>query len=541
MSDQADKPGYENRRMKLYTACLIVIVVMGAFLRFRGIADKGLYQHDEADFMLRVRSYATLFQALPQIIAGNVTDLRSWSYDVFASGFFPSTSALPTFLIPASIFAAIVGDYDWILPAMNATLGVLTIFIVYLLARRLSGNAYAGLLGAVFVALSPYHVLYSRMGFAQFPAGFFFTLAVYLYVESFFCDERVRYRYLFGVGLALGAMVSSHYGTLPVLALFGLCELYMGLRVFRDMYWGRWGVMAFGVLAPLLFWQAVLWARAQVLWHAGFDRGKVTSYFGEVYGMALAIVNSDADAIREGRPLDPFFYASIVQDQHGALFLAAFFATPLLLWIAWRRRNMAMGAVALLVWMPAVYFSLLRYQVSRILAIFLPLTFIMVAVLLATAIARWLPKRMVMPIYAGLILLVMYTWLPKALDATHIRSTYSEAAAQLKEFSQDYAVSATPYTMYQYYGTMRLDAVDKALAEGRSVVYAIDHLRFNDPAALALEAAQQPLIEMPNNLGTSYPFLLDNFPSLTHVQVRQLMETRPDLTTVRFYRLEPKH
>lgn len=73
--------------------------------------------------------------------------------------------------------------YGWRM--VNVILGALTVPALFLLGRKLfDGVAVAGL-AALFLALDPLHLFYSRSNFQEIPAVFFFLLAMLLLLRSF--------------------------------------------------------------------------------------------------------------------------------------------------------------------------------------------------------------------------------------------------------------------------------------------------------------------------------------------------------------------
>lgn len=100
----------------------------------------------------------------------------------------------------------------------NAFLGVLTVFGVYLLVRKLTKNEKLSLLAALFLAISPWHIIYSRVNFFASLPVFFVIFGSYFFLLGM---EKNRYL-IFSIVSFLLAIFSyfSAYIFVPLLALF---------------------------------------------------------------------------------------------------------------------------------------------------------------------------------------------------------------------------------------------------------------------------------------------------------------------------------
>src|SRR4030095_613983 len=74
-------------------------------------------------------------------------------------------------------------DLIFPLRAVSIGVGTLTILLLYFFARAHFG-ARAGLLAAFFLAVSPWHLLYSRVGFRTILSPPFAILTVWLFVRA---------------------------------------------------------------------------------------------------------------------------------------------------------------------------------------------------------------------------------------------------------------------------------------------------------------------------------------------------------------------
>jgi hypothetical protein len=66
-----------------------------------------------------------------------------------------------------------------------AVVGILTVLFAYLLARELAGKG-VGLLAALFLAISPWHLFFSRVAFGSITLPLFFTAAFYFFLRGIY-------------------------------------------------------------------------------------------------------------------------------------------------------------------------------------------------------------------------------------------------------------------------------------------------------------------------------------------------------------------
>ncbi len=90
--------------------------------------------------------------------------------------------SLPIYLtIP---FIAIFGLSDLAVRLPSAIFGILTVLLIYFLVKELFSNQRLALTSALFLAISPWHIMLSRAGFEANIATFFISLGVYLLLVS---------------------------------------------------------------------------------------------------------------------------------------------------------------------------------------------------------------------------------------------------------------------------------------------------------------------------------------------------------------------
>lgn len=120
-------------------------------------------------------------------------------------------------------FVVLLGLNEWAVRIPAATLGVATVFLVYLLAKKLvqnSGNKnldYFPLIAALFLAISPWHIHFSRGGWEVGVATFFMVLGVWAFLKA----QEKSWWYVVSLSAFVASLYTYHAARVvaPVLGL----------------------------------------------------------------------------------------------------------------------------------------------------------------------------------------------------------------------------------------------------------------------------------------------------------------------------------
>src|SRR5579859_7168284 len=167
---------------------LVLILVFGAAMRLWNLAGipEGVW-YDEAQ---------------NGIVANRI--LTDASYRPVYIGDLTQLPALFFYYIAA--FIAIVGPNILAVRLASASLGILTIPLIYLLGKELYG-ARIGLIAAGLLALDRTHINFSRFGMNGITAPFFLVLTLYFVIRALRTGQT---RYFVGVGVTLGLGLYSY-------------------------------------------------------------------------------------------------------------------------------------------------------------------------------------------------------------------------------------------------------------------------------------------------------------------------------------------
>ncbi len=110
----------------------------------------------------------------------------------------------------------------WVLRLPSAIFGILTVLGIYFLAAELFSSTSVGLLSALLLATSFWHINFSRIGFRAIMAPFFLVWALYFFIRALRSENsgfRALYPVFSGIFYGLGFYTYISYRVSPLLFL----------------------------------------------------------------------------------------------------------------------------------------------------------------------------------------------------------------------------------------------------------------------------------------------------------------------------------
>ncbi|MFQ5912202.1 MAG: glycosyltransferase family 39 protein [Nitrospinota bacterium] len=247
------------RKKQMTFAALGIILLAALFMRTYRLSERGMISTDEgAYYNVGGFSAAYLRSLASERHAADSSTLRRQTLkDYFARERVRPAGPIgtkPVYTFLLTIFFLLTTPTPFHFLLVNAILGTLTVLLIYRLAYRMTKNSSYAVLAALSLALSGFHVIWSRSGFPHTSGTFFLTLGWLLYARGVWNDEKPRALRLFMSGLAQGAAFSTHPASGPYLGVCLVTEIY---RMFRgqEMRRGICNLILIGVgmiLIPLL-------------------------------------------------------------------------------------------------------------------------------------------------------------------------------------------------------------------------------------------------------------------------------------------------
>lgn len=200
--------------MKKQRLFLLIILVLAFLLRFYRLGNYPALNADEA--AIGYNAYSLLETGQDE--HGNSWPIHFQSFNDFKPGFY-------FYLVMP--FVKVLGLNEWAVRIPGALAGVLTVWVVYLLVLELFSNKKHALLAALFLAISPWHIHFSRGGWEVNVATFLMALAVYLFV----CAKKQTRCYIFSV-MAFAASLYTYHAVRAAIPLLGLGLVVTNWRIF---------------------------------------------------------------------------------------------------------------------------------------------------------------------------------------------------------------------------------------------------------------------------------------------------------------------
>jgi 4-amino-4-deoxy-L-arabinose transferase-like glycosyltransferase len=184
---------------------LAAIVFGAAVLRLWNLPQQGFIQWDEAGYALEARYWLDGARDWTRFVTGQADGAVPY----YGKPAHVVLIALSVILFEESPFAA---------QFVSAAFGILTVPVVYLLGKLLD-NHRVGWLAAFLLAFLPFHIIYSRLAFADADATFFFQLAFLFWMLAGRADAKRRMFLFFAAGLGFGMAVTTNYRCYPVVVI----------------------------------------------------------------------------------------------------------------------------------------------------------------------------------------------------------------------------------------------------------------------------------------------------------------------------------
>lgn len=160
----------KNTRFKLIL--LLVILLLASALR--------LWKLDEYPAGLNADEAAIGYNAYSLIQTGK--DEHGTPWPIHFKSFGDYKPGLYFYLV--SPFVKVLGLNIWAVRLPSAILGILSVWLIYLLVKELFRNDCLALISGFFLAISPWHLHFSRGGWESNVANFFILAGVYLFFKA---------------------------------------------------------------------------------------------------------------------------------------------------------------------------------------------------------------------------------------------------------------------------------------------------------------------------------------------------------------------
>lgn len=343
---------------------IIVIIAIAAFLRLYGLSW-GDTVNDEVFYGFRAIGLMDFDEAADQ-----TTPLEWFDPQI------PSWTKLSFHDHPPLVFwiqhfsILIFGENNFALRFPSAILGIISVYILYLLGRRLYSES-AGLIASGLMAVTLNSVYISRTGMQEPYVIFFILLTIYLFLLAL---EKEKYLIWLGAALGLGFLAKYN--------LFILGPIFLTYLLFfkRDYFWNKklWigALLALAIFSPVIIYNFKLY---QAVGHFDFQFSYIFKQNPDVWKVAPGKnIGTLYERIRDFLPR--------MLNTHSWLFLALFavsFIAGLKSFFTRRKNFLTENSLLLITFVYLVFLLTLIGPSYRFLTILTPFMALGVAVLLS--------------------------------------------------------------------------------------------------------------------------------------------------------------
>lgn len=460
------------------TVCLLLLImILGGYLRFHDIQERGPSFFDEGIYTLEGRWVSSFSEALVSGLKRKIEEVRSgqnlYSFDEEARRFqedlegAPPVWGRPGFSLLTACCMSILGPKVFATHGVSAFFGTLSILGVFLLGRAMY-NEEVGLLAALLLAISGYHLVYSVTGLADGSAMFFALFGFFFYYKS-----KIGKRggggtlWTFLAGFSCGLAFTAHDRMLYVFLVLLLNEVIDFVCVrepFRQRL-NKSAVLGVAFLLPIGLFELPYYLGMVVLRHFGkalpfrtYFEELVTHHifnFFDFFSISLLDVSKYPEFQEAGSRLWNFITYPYLFFQFDGILLCILFLVGIVAAGLQRRYEDRL----LLVWLmvPLFLFSTGLSTSVRYALVFMPAVFLIAARSLLLLEeqgfrARLLGKPMGRLVLAASFLILLLSGLYASREIREMRCAYNEPIAFLKAHGSKHVSLQYPVTK-AYLGT----------------------------------------------------------------------------------------
>lgn len=202
---------------------LLAIVLLGFFLRFYNLSNIPIsLNHDET--AIGYNAYSILKTGADEY--GKIMPLSLKSFGDWKLPLYPLIDILPIVFFGLNEFAVR-------LP--SAIAGLLAIPLVYIVSNQIFKNSKIGLLAALFMALSPWGIFFSRIAYEANLATTLFLAGLVCYLKVYL--EKGDRSWLIAASILWGSTIFTYHAFVIFAPLFffaSLAFLYRSLKIIKD-------------------------------------------------------------------------------------------------------------------------------------------------------------------------------------------------------------------------------------------------------------------------------------------------------------------
>jgi len=196
----------KNHTNYSYLFPLAVILSIAAFFRIYNLSEQGIIFHDVGTMLSKLSALTFYLSDAPE----KFTQLTYIEIKI-------------NWILLISMSQWLFHDTFMTAKFLSAILGILTVYLTFLFACVFFDSKKIGLISAMFLSISSYHIFYSRIPISDSFATFLSLLSIFLYLKSI-KNEHTRSRLS---GIILGFALLTNVRIVFFLVYIVLLEIYL--------------------------------------------------------------------------------------------------------------------------------------------------------------------------------------------------------------------------------------------------------------------------------------------------------------------------
>lgn len=175
--------------------------------------------------------------------------VRDLSYSGLINSFLRSDNHPPLYYLMLKAWSGLFGYSEVSLRAPSVISGVLTVYVTYLIGKKITGRRFLGVFAGLLLATSPFHIYYSQEARMYALTGLLASLAVYAFLFLLERNDGLFYWILFSLSIA--SLLFSDYVPVFLLPVFW----FVGFaRKMDKAWWTKFLLAHAALLAFGLVW-----------------------------------------------------------------------------------------------------------------------------------------------------------------------------------------------------------------------------------------------------------------------------------------------
>ncbi len=462
------------RKRKIEILVLGAIMLLASFFYFYHITQKGFFDHDEAWFSLTGSTYA----AIPKILISHILhpeiNIEDLTLKYLPGHILFGTSVRPFFIFISALGISVFGYHDYSIFILNSIIGLLTLLILYYLAKSITKSNIQALLAAFLFAISGYQIFFARSGLAQVLVGLLLILGAIFYIKTLNVPAdsgQENRKNLLWAGFFWGLMSISHYTIIAILLLILIFEVAFNIFYLKQkisFILKRLLYLFLPIVLILLSAQVIFLLRNYALAKIGYP-GRPFLYFEEFF----YYFNQVGGAGYNFKIADLVFYIKLLRDLNGWPYALLFLASPIVFFYKKWYKNPSLFFVFFIAWGFFSGFSVVAFKGTRNLAIINALISLITALVLYE-LFKLFQSRYYKFLIAGLFIGLLTVQLQIDWQIINLKSAYKEVAQYIEGNNiptED--VYGQNWPILAFYLNKKVQILDR---NSRVVYYAFDWL-----------------------------------------------------------------